>query len=284
MPISIGLTYVNYTRALEQGGFDLSGTACPNADCRAASGCEPMVLTTTVVSRRLIVLERDAYGDWHTRQLEARIVLVRCRYCKSRRRLLPCDLLPYKHYSIPVIAWLVCCYQAGDLSLREVAWNLTDEHTPSYKTLHGWSEGLGTHVLGLPKGYVGGLPFSRVLVEAEARVPSVRDAWQGIYPVDARRYRSESRRERLSAVGQFIAFARTLSGESSPAAWVLCWCLMVQWTHSWVIWFPSRILCTAMTQVESSDLRSCECYSQRRSKPCRIRTRSPPGDSNKSRP
>jgi len=92
MPISISLTYVNYTQALEQGKFDLSGTSCPDDDCRAASGCKPMVLTATVVSRRLIVLERDTYGYWHTRQLEAHIVLVRCRYCKSRRRLLPCDL------------------------------------------------------------------------------------------------------------------------------------------------------------------------------------------------
>jgi len=282
MPISIGLTYVNYKQALEQGEFDLSATVCPNDDCRAASGCEPMVLTTTVVSRGLIVLERDSYSDFHTRKLDVDIVLVRCCYCKSRRRLLPCDVLPYKHYSIQVIAFQVCCYQAGDLSLREVAWNLTDEQAPSYKTLHGWSEGLGAPVLGLPKGDLGGLPFSRVLVEAEARVPQVRDAWQAIYPVDARRYRSESRRERLSAVGRLMAFARTLSGKSSPKDWVLCWCLMVQWTHSWVMGFPSRILCTAMTQVESSDVRSCEADSQRSSKPCQIRTRSPPGGSNKS--
>lgn len=282
MPISIDLTYVNYKQALEQEEFDLSGTSCPNDDCRAASRCKPMVLTTTVVSRLLIVLERDSYGDWHTRKLDVQIVLVRCRYCKSRRRLLPCDILPYKHYSIQVIALVVCRYQAGDFSLREVAWNFMDGHTPSHKTLHGWSEGLGAHVLGLPKGDLGGLPFSRILTEAEVRVPTVRDAFEATYPVDARRYRSESRRERLSAVGRLIAFARTLSGKSSPEDWVLCWCLMVQWTHAWVIWFPSRILCTPMTQVESSDVRSFETDSQRSAKPCQIRTRSPPGGSNKS--
>ena len=41
------------------------------------------------------------------------------------------------------------------------------ERTPAHTTLHGWTEGLGAHALGLRGAQLGGAPFSRFLAEAQ---------------------------------------------------------------------------------------------------------------------
>jgi hypothetical protein len=133
-----------------------------------------LVLSASTVSRGVVLLERDAFGELVSIDLQAAIVLARCPRCGTRTRVLPYDILPYKQYSVAVIAELASTYAKGSASLRSVAWDLLGAHT----TLHGWSEGLGAHVLALPGGEVGGVPFSRFVVEAQARVVALAQVVQ----------------------------------------------------------------------------------------------------------
>jgi hypothetical protein len=236
------------------------------------------------VSRGLIVLERDAVGEWFSEEVEARIALARCPCCGTRRRVLPCDVLARKQYSLTVIAGQVARYVRGGSSLRKVVWDLLGDRTPSHTTLHGWTEGLGAHALGLPSGDVGGLPFSGVLAEAEVRVLPVRPVWEASYAVDERRYRSEPRRERLAAVARVNALAHALTGQEAPHGWVACRRLIVGWTDSCVWVFPSRLLCTAIEHRHGLNRRSCRPHHQQNRHRCLTRTRSPPGASNRSPP
>ena len=122
------------------------------------------MLSASIVSRGAILLERDEFGELHSVDLQAAIVLARCPRCGTRTRVLPYDILPYKQYSVVLIAELAGTYVTWSVSLRGVVWNLLGERTPSHTTLHGWTEGLGAHVLGLPGGEAGGVPFSRFVV------------------------------------------------------------------------------------------------------------------------
>ncbi len=80
------------------------------------------MLSRIRVRRGLSVLEADAVGELQTVELEAQIALARCRRCGGRVRVLPCDVLPYKHYSVTVIAHLAGSYTHGwQHSLRTVA-------------------------------------------------------------------------------------------------------------------------------------------------------------------
>ena len=108
------------------------------------------MLSSSCVPRGVVLLERDAYGEWHTIELKAAIALARCPRCGTRTRVLPYDILPYKRYSLAVISALVSTYATWSLSLRRVVWDLLGERTPAHTTLHGWTEGLGAHALGLP--------------------------------------------------------------------------------------------------------------------------------------
>ena len=140
------------------------------------------MLSTSIVSRGVILLERDEFGELVSVALKAAIVLARCPRCGTRARVLPYDVLPYKQYSVAVITELASTYATGSASLRSVVWDLLGERTPAHTTLHGWTEGLGAHVLGLPGGEAGGVPFSRFVVEAQARVAWCKDR-RGYYEV-----------------------------------------------------------------------------------------------------
>jgi len=236
------------------------------------------------VSRGLVLLEPDAAGELCTVPVRARIALARCSLCGARPRVLPYDVLPYKSYSLAVMSEQMATYTKGGASLRGVAWSLLGERTPSHATLHGWTEGLGAHALGLPSGAAGGAPFSRFLAEAQARTPSLRACFEAHYQVDPRRYRSAARRERLAALAMVLALARELS--ECPAAYdslAQCRRLILAWSGSCVLVFPSRLLCTAIEHRSGVVARASQGDPQMSRPRCPIRTRSPPGASSRSR-
>ena len=68
------------------------------------------MLSASIVSRGVILLERDEFGELHSVDLQAAIVLARCPRCGTRTRVLPYDILPYKQYSMALIAELVSIY------------------------------------------------------------------------------------------------------------------------------------------------------------------------------
>lgn len=278
------MTIVATKHAFAKGNFRWRARAVPDEACRAASGGEALELSASTVSRGVIVLERDAVGEVHTVEHEADIALARCPHCGTRRRVLPCDVLPYKRYGLAVMAEQLAGYATGSWSrsLREVAWNLLGERTPSHTTLHGWTEGLGAHALGLPGGEAGGSPFSRFLAEAAARDPAVWAQWEAQPWVDERRYRSDARCERLSALARVMALAPQVSGAPAVESLAACRRLALGWSDSCVLGFPSRLFDTGIEQGGRADRRGSGHRDLPSPPPCLIRTRSPPGASSKS--
>jgi hypothetical protein len=240
-----------------------------------------VVLSRKRVRRELIVLEDDEFGEPRTVALQAEIALARCGHCKRRWRLLPADILPYKRYSSAVIESTTARYARGQESLRQIAWSLLGIRTPSHTSLHGWSEGLGAHILARPGGQASGAPASRFIAEAEARNPSLAEVMCAEVVVDPRRYRSVPRCERLAALARILILVRLVALRPHPAAIASSRILALRWTGLSLLVFPSRLLCTAIERrdrLAGSRSRPSSDGSRDR---CPIRTRSPPGASSK---
>ena len=86
-----------------------------------------MKLTRSTVDRGLVLLEPDQHGELETVPLDATVAIARCRRCKARPRVLPCDALPRKTYGLAVIEHEVSGYSGGGRSLRQVAWGQLGE-------------------------------------------------------------------------------------------------------------------------------------------------------------
>ncbi|MEJ2389356.1 MAG: hypothetical protein P8Y27_19230 [Chromatiaceae bacterium] len=240
------------------------------------------MLSTSTVSRRLILLERHEFGELVSIDLQAMIVLARCPRCGTRIRVLPYDVLPYKQYSVAMIAELASSYAKGSASLRSVAWDLLGERTPAHTTLHGWTDGLGAHVLGLPGGEAGGVPFSRFVLEA--RAAPLAQVVEAPFWVDERRYRCEARREHLAGMAMLMAVAELVAGAPDSPALAQCRRLTLLWSNSCVLVFPSRFSCTAIEQRRRPHGPGSRHPPHARRDRCPTRARSPPGASSRSPP
>jgi hypothetical protein len=283
MPITIKVTYPTYAELLKKGELSLDGAACADADCRAASGGEPLVLTKSVVGRGVIVLERDHYGVLHGRRIVATIVRARCRRCGSRPRVLPCDVLPYKRYSTPIVERHMTCYGGGGISLRRTVLGVfvqPDDAIVAHTTLHGWTEGCGAHALDRPGSRTDGLPVSRFIAEASARDPRIEELRRQEIEVDPRRYRSEARRERLAAMAMLLLVAAAVAVVRSPDALSTCRRLALLWSRSCALAFPSRLPCPPIELSGSSRPASFRLPQVQESDSCRHHdetpSRSPP--------
>ncbi len=234
--------------------------------------------------RGLILLKWDESGEPYTDEIHADIALARCPLCGTRPRVLPYDVLPYKQYSLVVITELVTTYASWGRSLREVVWDLLGERTPSHATLHGWTEGLGAHVLGMPGAEADGAPFSRFVFEAQAHMAPVAQVVQTQFFVDECRYRSEARRERLAGVAMLIAMAAMVAGKLGANMLARCRSLALVWSGSCVLVFDSRFICTPIEQVGRAHQSESGSPQPRSRDPCQTHTKLPPGASNKSHP
>lgn len=285
MPVTVPVSYRTYDAQRSAGTLDLSGTRCPVASCREATGGAALSLTGATVLRWVILLERDAYEELEGVRLHAWICLAQCLGCCGRFRVLPCDVLPWKQYAAPVIELALSLYRRGDLGLRQAVAQILGERTPVHSSLHGWSEGLGAFALGLPTGELPGwLPASRLLAETEAHVPAVV-AVAALNPsISPVRYRSEARRERLAASFVFIAIAVvTAAGCQSPGA-LTEWCrLLVGWIQGATspLAFRSALLSTKFEHRDRADQASSRSGDQVAHKRWPNRTRSPPGGTNR---
>lgn len=243
------------------------------------------MLTDSRVSRGLVLLERDEYGEFLAVAVRATIALASCSRCKRRTRVLPSDVLPRKVYSLPLIEHELAEYAAGERSLRRVSWELLGEKTPAHTSLFGWSEGLGAHALGRARTDERlGLPASRLLAESEARSPRIGSVLRHEAPVDPRRYRSQARRERLSAMATLLLVAVLVTGLRSPEALSEWRRLAFTWTRSAVLVFPATISCTRIGQVEREKPPTSRPASHPSSDPCPHPARSPPGALKRSPP
>ena len=202
------------------------------------------------------MLEKDDYDIDTVVKRTVKIALVNCPLCKSRYRLLPADIVPYKLYTLPVIELSVSLYNRGDLSLRQVAWDqLFGEHTPEHTTLHGWSEGLGAWCLGRRIGEVAfSVPATRIVAELEMRFSQLK-SWHSI-PVwiNPERYRSPGRCERLQACKRFEIMS-TMLEVKTPYKFYELNRLIISWGNWFGLGFKTAICCTPIEHPDPMDMR-----------------------------
>lgn len=263
----------------------------PDDGCRQKSGGRPVELTGEAVARGIVLLEADEYGELRGVKVTATIARARCRECRRRWRVLPYDVLPRKRYSTPVIEHLASVYARGQRGLRPVAWALlvsppgssAEEWTPAHTALHGWTEGLGAHALGRPGSDADGVPVSRFITEAAARDHRIDEVGRTKAEVDPRRYRSEARRERLAAMAVLLLVAAMAAAVGSPHSLSDCRRLVLEWSKSCALEFPSRFPCPSIEHRRSAPWERSRPPQGRRLDRCRKKTethgRSPPGAS-----
>lgn len=235
--------------------------------------------------RGLVVLERDPYGELQALEVSAEIALACCARCRRRWRVLPSDVLPRKRYALALIEHELSEYAKGARSLRQVSDDLLGEKTPVHTTLHGWSEGLGAHALGratVPTEF--SVPISRLLAESEAHRPQLAPVQREEAPVDARRYRSPARRERLSAMATLFSVAALFTGLHSPHALSAWRRLAFTWSGSCALAFPSAISCTPIEHVDRHEPPTSRSASLPSTDPCPHPPKSPPGATSRSPP
>lgn len=232
-----------------------------------------------------MLAEADAWGVCTYRKIDATIVLARCRSCDHRPRVLPCDVLPRKTYSVPAIDLPMVAYARGDRGLRRVAWSIPGERTPSHTTIHAWSEGIGAWALGRAAGEVAGAaPCSAVLAETRARFPAVAAACEQTPSINPDRYRSEARRERLSALCVLIAAVLCIAGADRDRP-LTFWRQLALGFGLWsAVGFRTGLLHTPIERVVSQTADAGAPVPSTGGSSCTtVRTRSPPGASSRSR-
>ena len=226
------------------------------------------------------MLEKDDEGIDTVVKLTLVIVLVKCPLCRSRFRLLPADILPYKHYSLPVIELTVSLYNRGDLSLHQVVWDrLYGDHNPQHTTLHAWTEGLGAWWLGRTMGeVVFCVPATRIQAELEIRYPQMGSLHCQSIWVNPRRYRSQGRRERLEACKRF-EIVGTLVATENRWNFVELNRLIISWGNWFGLGFKTGIGCTAIERIDPGNVRLWGQIILKEPLSCPIHGRSPPFDS-----
>jgi hypothetical protein len=226
------------------------------------------------------MLEKDDEGIDTVVKLTVVIVLVKCPICKSRFRLLPADILPYKHYSLPVIEFSVNRYNRGYLSLRHVAWKFLDgERTPEFTTLHAWTEGLGAWWLGQGIGEVAFcVPATRIQAELEIRYPQMGSLHCQPVWINPDRYRSQGRRERLEACKRFEIVGTMVTSET-PGNFAELNRLIVSWGNSFGLGFKTGISCTAAEHIDFKNVLAWGQILPKEPLSCPIHGRSPPSGS-----
>jgi hypothetical protein len=179
--------------------------------------------------------------------------------------VLPCELLPFKSFSLPVIETACDGYADADPmgpGLRRTVRGM-GPYGPVHSTLWRWLAGLGERAL--DHGAVHRVPayrelppVSSLIAESEKRLGKKLGAvWQQHFQIPWWKYHSEKRREQLEACARVLAAARHLFAEAVHpfSEWHgrLIECLDVA---AWA--FPTALACTDMqlTPCASGALRS----------------------------
>jgi len=248
-----------------------------------------LYLLGTRVERPVVVLICDDVAELVATRKILRIALARCRSCQGRFRVLPSDVQPYKRYGLVVILSLSRVHTIDNKTLRDTAWKQFTGQTPAHSTLHAWTEGLGSFVLGRPAGtHQDAHSYSAIMAAAKSRWSQLTDPAQpAIHP---RRFRSEARRERLTALASALAFASAVVAVAKihvpETSTSLCAFRQLAITFGIPSPFSFRtgLSCTPIEQRGRRDGEAPRSPTKTGGLSCPTRTRSPPGDSNRSLP
>lgn len=155
-----------------------------------------------------------------------------CHSCGFSSRVLSCEVLPRKTYSLPVIEHFIKKYvpeNAEGHSLRQVV-SKTEGDLPHFSTLHRWLAGLGERVLDRlcqsestkiksnPDSIRSSIwiPTAALFAETEKKLSrSMDELWQKNFCIPDWKYRSIKRYDQLLACLKLIFMAFSLFTDSS---------------------------------------------------------------------
>jgi len=228
-----------------------------NAICPRCLVSGQLVFTSSWVDR-IIIQKKEGGGREYKR---VKVPLASCRNCKARLRVLPREILPYKHFSLLIIEEHCRAYlQQGPDSpgLRKAVEGPTDTY-PHYTTLYQWTKGIGERVLDrfhpIPSEAIVSelwFPASALVAESAKRInPEIRDQWNDSFDIPSWKYRSSRRHDQLQACARFFGAADLLfPDEPHPlTAWegkIIEYFNVAGW------WFPSDYNCTTF-QLSTGD-------------------------------
>ena len=252
MPIPFPVSYSKLCILAVNGKLLSTDIICPK--CQVVGR---LFFTSSWVLRGIIW-----YGKYGILIFEKiKIPLVICHGCKGRFRVLPEEILPYKHFSLPAIEDICRGYvqpDPDDPGLRKYVDCISGVH-PHSSTVHRWTEGLGERVLdrfqpGSQKVSSSKLwlPSSALVSESAKRInPGALDQWSQSHEIPSWKYHSSRRHDQLQACARVFDVAGFLfPNELHPlTAWqgkIIEHFNVAGW------WFPTGYNCTWLQHAKAT--------------------------------
>ncbi|MBF0104866.1 MAG: hypothetical protein HQM16_06020 [Deltaproteobacteria bacterium] len=228
---------------------------CPQ--CKASN---QLYFTGKRVARGVVWLSDNLIPDYQ-REL---FPIASCHRCGFSPRVLSCEVLPRKTYSLPVIEHFIQKYVPVDAeghSLRQVV-GATEGDRPHFSTLHRWLAGLGERVLDRlyqPKpakiksdsGRLGSstlIPTAALFAETEKKLSrSIDELWQKNFCITDWKYKSIKRYDQLLACLKLIFMAFSLFTDSSQPQPLTKWnAWLIDYFHVAAWYFPTGLCGTSI--------------------------------------
>ena len=192
---------------------------------------------------------------------ESPVPLALCERCRSRVRVLPVEILPYKTFGLPVIEAACVHYVTSTDGLRKTVQTIPGV-APHYSTLHGWMGGLGERAmdkvaLKRDKATIGRplLPPASTLVAETAKRQDLDliNRWSMTKPpIVPWKYKSLFRKELLQSCLRLLSIAASLFQDSPyPLTMWQHWLLPMFLVAAWL--FPSRNIITPIQHTDFTD-------------------------------
>lgn len=231
MPVPHPLSYDKLIIIAVKGKSLGDDIHCPHPACECKGS---LIFTGSWVDRGIVLSDTAHKTEFKRRQYP----IARCTECKRRFRVLSCEVLPYKTYSLPIIETACGVYTQTARGLRKSVSCFTGIR-PDYTTLHGWLGGLGDCALdrNAHKEYRGHEihPFSSVIAETSKKLnPMLFETWRKIYLIPEWKFKSTFRKDHLQACARLLQTASFLFPDShfplhSWYAWSLNHCDVSSW-------------------------------------------------------
>ena len=199
-----------------------------------------LVFTGTFVARGITWADAERGCKYE----KTRVPLCKCRRCGSRFRVLSREMLPHKHYTLPVIETAIRLSLEDNRGPVKAAAMMTGD-TPHWTTIYHWQSDLGERVLEGAKA-IGTVhrPSSSLVAESIKRLaPGLDEQWRQPVDVPADPRRNPRRQEQLEACLRLLLAASFLfkSVFHSLTAWS-AW--LTGHFHVFAWSFPSWKTCT----------------------------------------
>jgi hypothetical protein len=182
--------------------------------------------------------------------MDSPVPLAKCKFCKTRRRVLPVEIFPFKTFGLPVIETICRHYTNTSDGLRNTVKTIPGV-APHFSTLHGWIGAMGERALDRIRYCP---PTSALIAETASRKdPELTRYWNKIVPsIASWKYKSQFRKERVISCFKLLYVALLLF-QNSPYPLTRWEAFLVPLFHVPCFLFFSRNIITAIQLTEYMD-------------------------------